>query len=298
MPFSSQKRNRASTPRFCMYKMNETVTFNVGGTVHKISRSLLEMHPQTMLAKSASELWYDMHGMSKRGDKNQKEQEKSDIDTLVEDPVGLDTSSTLSSKAEDREIELKIETELGMENDAPLNEGEEYSIEIFIDRDGSLFRHVLNYLRDGKITIPVTVAKSAIMRELEYYGVDADVSSVEICTQATARGALSINRLIQSLEQEEQCVRFARICIDRYKNKARDNEFQFFMRHDCADKGDYEACEAVCSGGDAMIERCNRHLMKFGLDLRSICLVEVLRQRPKYSVLVEVIDVNGDTAFL
>ncbi len=294
MPFSSQKRSRASTPRFFNYKMNETVTFNVGGTVHKISRSLLEMHPQTMLAKSASELWYDMHGMGKRGTKNQEGGDKGESNTSVEDPAGIDASSTLSSKAEDREIELKIETDLRDED----NEGEEFSVEIFIDRDGLLFRHVLNYLRDGKITIPVTVAKSAILRELEYYGVDADATSVEICTQATARGALSINRLIQSLEHEELCVRFARICIDRYKNKARDDEFQFFMRHDCADKVDYEACEAVCGGGDAMVERCNHHLRKFGLDLRSICLVEVLRQRPKYSVLVEVIDVNGDSSIL
>jgi hypothetical protein len=33
----------------------EIVTFNVGGTRYEVSRSLLDLHPNTMLAKSASE---------------------------------------------------------------------------------------------------------------------------------------------------------------------------------------------------------------------------------------------------
>mmetsp|Transcript_20028 Transcript_20028/g.41854 ORF Transcript_20028/g.41854 Transcript_20028/m.41854 type:complete len:220 (-) Transcript_20028:1029-1688(-) len=35
----------------------KTVTFDVGGTVYKVSRSLLEQHPDTMLARMVSETW-------------------------------------------------------------------------------------------------------------------------------------------------------------------------------------------------------------------------------------------------
>jgi hypothetical protein len=33
------------------------VVFNVGGTKYEVSRSLLDMHPNTMLARSASKEW-------------------------------------------------------------------------------------------------------------------------------------------------------------------------------------------------------------------------------------------------
>merc|ERR1719162_1261229 len=49
---------------------------------------------------------------------------------------------------------------------------EDYDSEIFIDRDGETFRHVLTYLRDGKVTLPLTAAKEALLSELEYYGVE------------------------------------------------------------------------------------------------------------------------------
>jgi hypothetical protein len=44
--------------------------------------------------------------------------------------------------------------------------------EIFIERDGDRFRYVLDYLRDGLVFIPATVAKEAVMLDLNYYGVD------------------------------------------------------------------------------------------------------------------------------
>ncbi len=37
---------------------SKPVRFNVGGTRYEVSRSLLEMYPHTMLARSASELWH------------------------------------------------------------------------------------------------------------------------------------------------------------------------------------------------------------------------------------------------
>lgn len=36
-----------------------TVTFNVGGIIYQVRRSLLEDHPNTLLARSASKLWTD-----------------------------------------------------------------------------------------------------------------------------------------------------------------------------------------------------------------------------------------------
>lgn len=88
--------------------MVETVTFDVGGKLFKVSRALIDDHPDTMLAKMISEAW----------------EKKNDEDT-------------------------------------PL----------FIDRDGDIFSHVLNYLRYGSIDLPLCVPETMFQRELDYYGI-------------------------------------------------------------------------------------------------------------------------------
>ncbi|KAL9184500.1 hypothetical protein ACHAXT_012470 [Thalassiosira profunda] len=45
--------------------------------------------------------------------------------------------------------------------------------EVFIDRDGDLFAHVLNYLRYGSIELPITVPRAMFDREIDYYGINS-----------------------------------------------------------------------------------------------------------------------------
>lgn len=84
------------------------VKFNVGGMRYDVAHSLLDAHPESMLARIASEEW----------------------------------------------------------------EQDEQS-EIFIERDGARFKYCLDVLRDGKVSLPPTVSKSAILEDLIYYGVDS-----------------------------------------------------------------------------------------------------------------------------
>jgi hypothetical protein len=44
--------------------------------------------------------------------------------------------------------------------------------EIFIDRNGFRFQHVLDYLRDCKVSLPPTVTKASLISDLQYYGVE------------------------------------------------------------------------------------------------------------------------------
>mmetsp|Transcript_1481 Transcript_1481/g.2290 ORF Transcript_1481/g.2290 Transcript_1481/m.2290 type:complete len:266 (-) Transcript_1481:272-1069(-) len=50
---------------------------------------------------------------------------------------------------------------------------------IFIDRDGTIFGYVLNYLRDGKVKLPITERKDTLGRDLEYYNVDYDADKID-----------------------------------------------------------------------------------------------------------------------
>lgn len=52
----------------------------------------------------------------------------------------------------------------------------------FIDRDGQLFRYVLNYLRNNELSIPRenSVLISELIREAEYYQLDGMLQELQI----------------------------------------------------------------------------------------------------------------------
>ena len=49
---------------------------------------------------------------------------------------------------------------------------------IFIDRDGGIFAHVLNYMRYGSIELPSSLPLAMFERELDYYGVSIEESCI------------------------------------------------------------------------------------------------------------------------
>ena len=69
--------------------------------------------------------------------------------------------------------------------------------DIFFDRCPELFRHVLEYLRNGKVHLPITMAKKAVICELEHYCVD-DVEEEAIDDSLTRRA-----QLVQSMKDTE-----------------------------------------------------------------------------------------------
>ncbi len=95
--------------------MSQIITFDVGGQKYKVSKSQIDLHPNSMLARCVSEQW------------------RHDLDQ-----------------------------------------------EIFIDRDGPLFRYVLTYMRNnGKVNLPFTVSKDDLVDELVYFGFqDIDLEKI------------------------------------------------------------------------------------------------------------------------
>lgn len=68
--------------------------------------------------------------------------------------------------------------------------------EIFIERDGTRFKYCLDVLRDGKVSLPLTVSKSAILEDLIYYGIDVNSSSVSYDEiSVTNMNGLFLNRM-------------------------------------------------------------------------------------------------------
>jgi hypothetical protein len=71
---------------------------------------------------------------------------------------------------------------------------------IFIDRDPTLFRHVLNYLRDGGLCLQgmTQLAKAALLKEARFYGIAGLVSLLQL----DARSLKNAQRRELSSEKE------------------------------------------------------------------------------------------------
>ena len=144
--------------------MSHTVQFNVGGSVYKISRSLLDSNANSMFSRSASEEW-------------QKDKES----------------------------------------------------EIFIERDGSIFRFVLSYMRDGKVFLPITESKEAVLAELEYYGIE--VPDEDQINDSNTRQAICISSLQEAVKEFEETCRKKKACMENvereYKDRLKNVELEY-----------------------------------------------------------------------
>jgi hypothetical protein len=67
---------------------------------------------------------------------------------------------------------------------------------IFINRDGSRFRYVLDFMRDHEVNLPMTESIEAMKKELEYYGLmcsnDGNESSITVGTPVEAGRLMAI----------------------------------------------------------------------------------------------------------
>lgn len=131
------------------------VKFNVGGTRYEVARSLIEMHPDTMLARMVSEQW-------------QKDPSK----------------------------------------------------EIFIERDGSRFKYVLDYLRDGKVSLPFSVCRESFLTDLQYFSIAYEKANIAYQKAPVYIATLSIGSELQRLEEKikeseskTHMLRFAQYCL-------------------------------------------------------------------------------------
>jgi len=143
------------------------VRFNVGGKRYEVSRSLLEMHPDTMLARSASVQWQT-------------------------DP----------------------------------------EVEIFIERNGDRFQYVLDYLRDdGRVFVPVTLAREALLADLHYYGITGvDKAKIVACKLSSSGGQSMFHEMhrhvsesiegwqkeIDAIKIQQACLQLSTTCTSHY----------------------------------------------------------------------------------
>ncbi len=133
--------------------MPNVVRFNIGGQRYEVSRSLLGLHPKSMLAKCISDQWKERH-----------------------------------------------------------------EAEIFIEGDGDLFRYVLIYLRHGSVSLPITESKVALVKELEFYGIDVDEDGIDETATNKAKALqtfkIAIAELMDYTGRAHEEYRYSQLALD------------------------------------------------------------------------------------
>ena len=196
----------------------ETVKFNVGGVKYEVSKSQIDLYPNTMLARSVSDQWR---------------------------PDNVET-------------------------------------EIFIDRNGNLFQYVLDYMRqNGKVHIPMTVSKDALIDELAYYGFEGvDVKKVQ--REITESDFINVYNACKELQAKVKstanCSYIVAKLIDEYiqfwvrrkPSMEFSTEFFFKLTDEETRKRFRETRSAL--GEKHILKYCNKVLNQVGLYLKSCSL--------------------------
>jgi hypothetical protein len=73
--------------------------------------------------------------------------------------------------------------------------------EIFVDRNGTRFQYVLDYLRDGQVDLPVFVSKASLLLDLDFFGVPVNENIIVVNTtdffEEVNRLQAELDRVIQ-----------------------------------------------------------------------------------------------------
>ena len=91
--------------------------------------------------------------------------------------------------------------------------------EIFIERDGSKFKFVLDFMRDGKVVLPISQAKAAIIAELEYFNFEFDPDDIDdngLSTQMIALTLPNLQKWKEKLETNIKIEELACFCFDNF----------------------------------------------------------------------------------
>lgn len=180
--------------------------------------------------------------------------------------------------------------------------------EIILDRDGELFKFVIDFLqKDGYLTLPIDIHREAFFTELVYYGFeDVDASKIGCdCTSAPklfAKNRAVIRSEIQGWDDDHLAVvTLAKECAIIHLLKS-DAKLQFDIHGPKTSVLEQKhVCECSPEKWDALLkllfddkrkmfpdtrEKCYEHLCKFGLEIVRVsiinyCVIQV-RMRETY----------------
>jgi hypothetical protein len=158
---------------------------------------------------------------------------------------------------------------------------QETKSKIFIDRNGLRFQYILDYMRDKKVHLPITIPKAALVKDLEYFGfhnvspeaINGSYASFEAAThmaisEKTHQADLVVFDMeIHELEKKKRHAILAYDCFKYYSQTGSLTNIPFVLQvskhREVSSAGDYHnACCVFNDFDEDLLDEC---LAKYGL---------------------------------
>ena len=105
---------------------------------------------------------------------------------------------------------------------------------ICIERDGDLFRHVLSYLRDGRVVLPLTASREGLMLELQYYGLDGvEKENIDDSLIPVSQHAGIYKKVLQDFKRKVEENEKEKRTLNNKKNRIENEEKILQFLSDC-----------------------------------------------------------------
>ena len=152
---------------------------------------------------------------------------------------------------------------------------------IFIERNGERFQYCLDYMRDGRVSVAITVSKDGIVKDLEYYGFEGiDPAAIEVCgTSRAATGCIlsDAQKNLAEMRLRALCIRVADECVDSYLSSDPTSDvivnlkpLEPHYRRSSVNESDYMKPNTWNNKGKDLL---NESLAEFGFQIKCIQLL-------------------------
>ena len=145
--------------------------------------------------------------------------------------------------------------------------------DIFFERDGSIFKFVLGYLRDGKVDLPMTATKEMLVTELEFYGINYEEDRIREkpyqlskCFDHIRNGLADLNHMADELDAEHRCIKHSIGIVHAFvafNSRQKDSDMALSLENE----RNLRALRQLV-GFDEAKKRTNAHLKRFGLRVK------------------------------
>ena len=141
--------------------------------------------------------------------------------------------------------------------------------EVFIERNGRRFQFVLDLMRDGRVILPVTQAKAAILAELEYFNlnfescdIDDSASKCQLIPFLLEKRAKDMSNWTEKYKSNMRRDNLILFCHDRYFSRS-------ISSYECnAIYEDQKVSSLLINASD--IDAANKVLREIGIKVKAI----------------------------
>lgn len=137
--------------------------------------------------------------------------------------------------------------------------------EIFIERNGTRFQFVLDYLRDGSVDLPLSVSKAAFLKDLDYFGIAHDetrIHGVGTVAAVVALGLEEAEALRKVARSAKEKADYCQLANELFAEYCRSGRLKFSSQW-ITEHTDFDQPPGI------QRQMLSPHMKKFGMEVRS-----------------------------